>query len=375
MLFDWFGRRSLAAAIENDRIVFLKLDFQHRTLVWLFGDDRFLHVGIEIQDADDAAVASRSAAKPVQEMPREYTVLRALADVGRVASARRRNYHSTRARLQLVEIAVRETDRELIRVSQVARFADPTGVAAIEHDGQPPGLIVRSASVNSVPDADAKSTCTAGAKTRGQSDMRCASRSTSPTLPRCFTTPLGRVQPFTIPNGLGSRGLPSSLAKKYLRSRGKSVPRQGDRLAIARCERRFTMLSPNGTTLQVDQVTHTEAFADFSQLWAAGREESAEQSIPAKLLDLNLPTLGATAQPHENPGQLRRDRSLSFAEKPPGVVDQLDSRKLLEPVLQPLPAVVVSFTQQERTADASRHAVILAGKGHINQLRSSDRHA
>ena len=51
------------------------------------------------------------------------------------------------------------------------------------------------------------------------------------------------------------------------------------------------MLSSNGTTLQVDQATHTEAFGDFPQLRAAGREETAQQPIPAKLLDLNLPTL------------------------------------------------------------------------------------
>src|ERR1700734_38494 len=84
------------------------------------------------------------------------------------------------------------------------------------------------------------------------------------------------------------------------------------------------MLSSNWTAPEVDQVTHTEAFADFAQLRAAGREESAQHPIPAKLLDLNLPALGATAQPLENPGQLRRDRRLSFAEKPSRVVDQLD---------------------------------------------------
>ena len=49
------------------------------------------------------------------------------------------------------------------------------------------------------------------------------------------------------------------------------------------------VLSSNRTTPQVDQATHTEAFADFAQLLAAGREESAQQPIPAKLLDLNLP--------------------------------------------------------------------------------------
>jgi hypothetical protein len=49
------------------------------------------------------------------------------------------------------------------------------------------------------------------------------------------------------------------------------------------------VLSSNRTTPQVDQATHTEAFADFAQLLAAGREESAQQPIPAKLLDPNLP--------------------------------------------------------------------------------------
>jgi len=59
------------------------------------------------------------------------------------------------------------------------------------------------------------------------------------------------------------------------------------------------MLSSNGTTPEVDQATHTEAFADFAQLLAAGREESGQQPIPAKLLDLNLPALGVTARPLE----------------------------------------------------------------------------
>jgi hypothetical protein len=48
------------------------------------------------------------------------------------------------------------------------------------------------------------------------------------------------------------------------------------------------MLSPNGTTPQVDQATHTEASGDFPQLRATGREETAQQPIPAKLLDLKL---------------------------------------------------------------------------------------
>jgi hypothetical protein len=74
-------------------------------------------------------------------------------------------------------------------------------------------------------------------------------------------------------------------------------------------------------------VTHTKAFADFLQLRAAGREETAHQSIPAKLLDLNLPALGATAQPLEYPGQLRRDRWLFLAKEAAGVVDQLEAKR------------------------------------------------
>ena len=74
------------------------------------------------------------------------------------------------------------------------------------------------------------------------------------------------------------------------------MPRQSDRAATARFKPRFMVLSSNRTTPQVDQATHTEAFGDFAQLLAAGREESAQQPIPAQLLGLKLPALGATAQ-------------------------------------------------------------------------------
>src|ERR1700677_556453 len=294
----------------------------------------------------------------------------------------------------------------------------------------------------------------------------------SPTLDRGLTTPSGRVHSLRGANRPGPCGVPSSLRQICSRSRCASMPRPSDRAATARFKPRLMVLSSNRTTPQVDQATHTEAFADFAQLLAAGREESAQQPIPAQLLDLNLPTLGATAQPLENPGQLRRDRRLSFAEKPSRVVDQLDitsqreaenhaftgriqlatvlnrtepqrlfqtgrrlrasnaaatggfqcrslalsfdmvhspldrgviagfgslrdlgghriqindsrestdghrkdSRKFLEPVLQPLLAIVVCFTQQERAANAARYAVIPGGKRDIDQLGSSDRH-
>jgi hypothetical protein len=83
--------------------------------------------------------------------------------------------------------------------------------------------------------------------------------------------------------------------------------RLGDCAATAQCEPRFRKLSSNGTTPEVDQATHTEASGDFAQFRAAGREETAQQPIPAKLHDLKLPALGITAQPLENLSQLRRD--------------------------------------------------------------------
>ena len=147
----------------------------------------------------------------------------------------------------------------------------------------------------------------------------------SPTLDRRSTTPVGRVHTIRSGNKPGPWGLLSSLRQICSRSCGKSAPRQGDRTATAQFEPRFRVLSSNGTTPQVDRVTHTRAFADFLQLRAIGREETAHQSIPAELLELDPPALGATAQPLENPGQLRRDRSLSLAKNAAGVVDQFES--------------------------------------------------
>ena len=92
-----------------------------------------------------------------------------------------------------------------------------------------------------------------------------------------------------------------------------------------RCQGRFKASLWNWTTAEVDQVTHTEALGDFPQFRATSRDETAQQPIPAKLLDLNLPALGATAQTLENPGQLRRDRSHSLAKIAAGEVDQLES--------------------------------------------------
>jgi hypothetical protein len=48
--------------------------------------------------------------------------------------------------------------------------------------------------------------------------------------------------------------------------------------------------------------------------------------------------------------------------------------KFLEPVLDPLHAIVISFPQQERATNAACDAVVPAGQLDINELGASDRH-
>ena len=53
------------------------------------------------------------------------------------------------------------------------------------------------------------------------------------------------------------------------------------------------IVSSDRTTRQVDQVPHADAFGDFPQFRAAGREEAAHQTIAAELFHPVLPALGA----------------------------------------------------------------------------------
>src|ERR1700678_4403604 len=107
----------------------------------------------------------------------------------------------------------------------------------------------------------------------------------SPTLDRGLTTPSGRVRSLRGAGRPGPCGILSSLRQICSRRRCASMPRQSDRAATARFKLRFMVLSSNRTTPQVDQATHTEAFADFAQLLAAGREESGPQPLPPEVLD------------------------------------------------------------------------------------------
>jgi hypothetical protein len=74
------------------------------------------------------------------------------------------------------------------------------------------------------------------------------------------------------------------------------------------------IVSSRWATRQVDQVPHADAFGDFPQLRAAGREEVAQQTIAAELFHPVLPALSATPQTLEDPDQLLRDRGYSLVE-------------------------------------------------------------
>ena len=109
---DGLGVGGLAASVEDDRVILLQLDLEHRPLVRLVGDDFLLHVGVQVEDADHAAVAAGRAAEAFEEVAREHAVLRPVADISRIGPARRRDDDPARAGLQPVEIAVRKAGRD-----------------------------------------------------------------------------------------------------------------------------------------------------------------------------------------------------------------------------------------------------------------------
>src|SRR3984885_14063922 len=133
--------------------------------------------------------------------------------------------------------------------------------------------------------------------------------------------PHRQVQPFLSGCGLGSRWISPSIDQLCVRSRSDSNLR--GELPTARCGPRITFVSSKWTTRKVDQVPNTEAFANLPQLGSGGRKEKAQKSIPAEPLHPLMPALGVAIQPLEDPGQLGRDRGLSLAKEPTGIVDQL----------------------------------------------------
>jgi hypothetical protein len=99
----------------------------------------------------------------------------------------------------------------------------------------------------------------------------------------------------------------------------------------ARCEPRFWIVSSSRPTRRADQLSDTEAFADFPQSSRGWTQSNGAAIDPAEFVDPALPAPGATFQPLEDPGQLRRGPGDSLAKEPTGVLDQIDKQQVLEP--------------------------------------------
>jgi hypothetical protein len=109
------------------------------------------------------------------------------------------------------------------------------------------------------------------------------------------------------PAALVRREFPAGLCGTSARSRYGCMLRQGERAATIRCDQGFRIESSNQKTRQVDQVPHTEAVGDLPKLGTSCRKEAAQQSIATEPLQPFLPTVGATPQPLDVSGQIRRN--------------------------------------------------------------------
>ena len=105
----------------------------------------------------------------------------------------------------------------------------------------------------------------------------------------------------------------------------------GDGRLAARYQLQLKMESLDRTSAQVRHASHAQALGHLRQPGSAGGEESAEQLTRAEFFESELPALGVAPQPLEDPGQVRRNRSLSFTEEPSGVINQKEIASQREP--------------------------------------------
>ena len=82
---------------------------------------------------------------------------------------------------------------------------------------------------------------------------------------RCAVAPYRQVQPVLVARGLGPGRLCSGIHRMCVRSRGASTLRPRKRAATIRRDLGLRTVSSNRTAGQVDQVPHTEAFADLAR--------------------------------------------------------------------------------------------------------------
>ena len=76
-----------------------------------------------------------------------------------------------------------------------------------------------------------------------------------------------------------------SLEERYARVRA-----QGDQSLRGRCQSETREASPSRTIRQIDHVPDARALANFAQLRASGREESAQQPVPLLASSAELAT-------------------------------------------------------------------------------------
>jgi hypothetical protein len=96
-------------------------------------------------------------------------------------------------------------------------------------------------------------------------------------------SPMVRAMPQAVKAGL--RGVwPRTRSKQgsgsremFVEDRYAHIRAQGDQMVRGQCESDIMDVSSRGTTCQVDHVPEAQALADFAQLRASGREESAVQ--------------------------------------------------------------------------------------------------
>jgi hypothetical protein len=85
-----------------------------------------------------------------------------------------------------------------------------------------------------------------------------------------------------------------------------------------------SIASSRRTTRQVDHVSHSEPLAHVPQFRSRGRKVAAQQPAAVELLHAPISGLSAATHPLKDPGQFRRDCSLSVAKESSVVIEHLN---------------------------------------------------
>jgi hypothetical protein len=134
--------------------------------------------------------------------------------------------------------------------------------------------------------------------------------------------PHRRVQPLLSGCWLGSRRISPNIDQLSVRSRSDATLR--GELPTPDAVRESRSCHRHGQPVRLTRC-RTPRRSPIQQLGSGGRKETAQQSFPSEPLHPLMPALGVAIQLLEDPGQFCRDRGLSLAKEPTGIVDQLHS--------------------------------------------------